>query len=164
MAGTAVLSTTGYTKNGRVKGEMYETTFERKKINDILKPIIARSAEEAKTKYERNIFIDFGDDGGYAEDTLVNKSSSVNGVSNISATSSSGQGTSSSGMMMKTYSPLKYNFIPSDDILLYNPGFCVPDVFVGTYSKIIKKLTLDYFIKLCYEARGEGQLKSKNHC
>ena len=156
-----------YSKDGRVKGQMYESTFERKKINDILKPISARSPEEAKKKYERLIYEEFGDYGGFgnknsnAQDTLIEKSGAVNSINNISIIVSGSHNHSPSEMMMKKYTPLKYNFIPSDDKLLSSPGFCVPDVFIGTYSKFIKKLTLDYFIKLCYEARGEDRTVEK---
>ena len=149
-----------YNKNGRVKGQMYESIFDKQKINDILKSIRARSPEEAKQKYVKIINENYVDNGAFAGDTLVLKSSKINSIGNITCTLA-GHGDSPSGMMMKKYTPLQYNFIPSDDKLLSTPGFCVPDVFIGTYSKFIKKLTLDYFITLCYEARGEDRTAQK---
>jgi len=144
-----------YNKNGRKKGELYEHVHEKIKENDVLKTIKARSEAEAIEKYKKQIYEDHGnDDGGFVKDTFVTKTTSVQGVSNITATAG-GSGSATGNMMMRKYEPLKYNFIQSNEKLISNPGFCVPDVFVGTYSKYIKKLTLEYFIKLCYEARGE---------
>jgi len=37
------------------------------------------------------------------------------------------------------------------------------DTFVGIYGHLIKKLTRDYFIKLCYEVKGINMTTNKNH-
>jgi len=75
-------------------------------------------------------------------------------------------GTSSSNMMMKKAKPFFYNFINDDrSNLSETDGFCVPDQFLATYGpdanqpnkKCIKTLTMDRFINLCYEVRGESR-------
>ena len=66
-------------------------------------------------------------------------------------------------MMMKSAKPIKYNFFESDDQYLKENGFCVIDTFVGIYGPLIKKLTRDYFIKLCYEVKGINMMTNKNH-
>ena len=147
-----------YNKNGRKKGEMYENHFDKTQENDILKEIRARSAEEAEKLYRKQIFEEFDTQGLYTVETISEKKVTVTNISKLSITKGSGSGISPSHMLMRKYEPLRYNFIPADNKLLVNEGFCVPDVFVGTYSKYIKKLTLDYFIELCYEARCEDQL------
>ncbi len=58
-------------------------------------------------------------------------------------------------MLMRSADHVEYDFIPSDDKLLQNDGFCVLDVFLGIYSKLIKKLTREFFIDLCYQVRCE---------
>ena len=37
------------------------------------------------------------------------------------------------------------------------------DTFVGIYGPLIKKLTRDYFIELCYEVKGINMMTNKNH-
>ena len=58
-------------------------------------------------------------------------------------------------MLMKSALNMEYNFIPEDYKLLQNEGFCVLDNFLGTYAPLIKKLTREFFIDLCYQVRGE---------
>ena len=58
-------------------------------------------------------------------------------------------------MMMRSDEVVNYNFIPHDDHLLNNDGFCVIDNFVGVYGKLITKLTTESFIDMCYDVRGE---------
>ena len=50
---------------------------------------------------------------------------------------------------MKAVSYPKYDFIPSDDKLLLNEGFCVLDQFVGFYSHLIPRCTPERFIEIC---------------
>ena len=64
---------------------------------------------------------------------------------------------------MKSAKPIKYNFFQSDVQYLKENGFCVIDTFVGIYGPLIKKLTRDYFIKLCYEVKGINMMTNKNH-
>ena len=143
-------------KNGRVKGEKYEHIHNKEKIiNDFSKKIKARSKADAIEQFKKMIESENNSDN-FGIDSIQVKGQSVVGVDNISATSlSSFESSEPEMMMMRKYNPLIHNFIPSDDKLLKNEGFCVPDQFVGTYSKFIKELTLDYFIELCYQVRGE---------
>ncbi len=62
---------------------------------------------------------------------------------------------------MRAASPVEYSFIPADYSLLKNDGFCVRDQFLGIYSPLIKHLTEDYFIDLCYQVRGEQRPSKK---
>jgi len=39
----------------------------------------------------------------------------------------------------------------------------VIDTFVGIYGPLTKKLTRDYFIKLCCEVKGINMMTNKNH-
>ena len=58
-------------------------------------------------------------------------------------------------MMMRSADDVAYNCIREDKDLLKNEGFCVLDSFLGTYAPLIKKLTREFFIDLCYVVRGE---------
>ena len=58
---------------------------------------------------------------------------------------------------MRRSKPVIYEFIPNDEKFNKNENFCVSDTFLGIYSPLIKSLTLDKFISLCYEVRGEKQ-------
>ena len=62
---------------------------------------------------------------------------------------------------MKSITHLKYDFIPSNDKLLKNDGFCVIDQIVGIYGRQVEnepivngrkimKLTRDYVIE-CFQ-------------
>jgi len=63
--------------------------------------------------------------------------------------------------LMKAAKPLEYSFVPADDSLNTNTGFCVLDQFLGLYSQQIKHLTKEYFIDLCYQVRGESKPAKK---
>ena len=58
-------------------------------------------------------------------------------------------------MPMFAAKPVVYDLIPNDEKFNKNNGFCVSDVFVSLYKNQIKKLTLDKFIDMCYDVRGE---------
>ena len=64
---------------------------------------------------------------------------------------------------MNSAKPIKYNFFESDDQCLKDNGLCVIDTFVWIYGPLIKNLTVDYFIKLCYEVKGINMTTNKNH-
>ena len=74
----------------------------------------------------------------------------VTGVTPASSYSAS----SEADVQMKGVKFPKYHFIPSDDQLLKNEGFRVPDQFVGKYGPKIPRLTVPYFISLCQEFYG----------
>ncbi len=58
-------------------------------------------------------------------------------------------------MLLFAAKPVVYDFIPNDEKFNKNNGFYVSDVFVSLYKNQIKKLTLDKFIDMCYDVRGE---------
>jgi len=150
-----------FNKNGKKKGEIYEHKFEKPEtLHDYSKTITARSEEEAKKMF-LDFVSDLGNASAFAPDSLTIKAVKVDSVDNISSYSSNNfESSGPEMMMMKAYKPLKYDFIPSDDNLLLNQGFCVPDQFISTYSKYIKKLDLDYFTQLCYKVRGETRAEN----
>ena len=61
-----------------------------------------------------------------------------------------------SNSFMKSAKQVIYDFIPNDEKFNKNNGFCVSDVFVSLYKNKIKSLTLDKFIDMCYDVRGEA--------
>jgi 5-methylcytosine-specific restriction protein A len=100
----------------------------------------------------------FFSDMGSGEDSNTNKTkkfkgatiNSIEPVSNFKAEKESSQ-------MMRASSPIEYSFIPADTTHLKNTGFCVLDQFIGVYGPVIKHMTADYFIDLCYKVRGESR-------
>ena len=153
-----------HNKNGRTKGEVYLHSYEKLiTVNDYSKEIEARTEEDAINEFIAMCHNE-NDSGrpGWAHDSPTLKTTKLNDIYNLNIVDTSiFESASPETMPMREYEPIIYNFIPSDDKLLINPGFCVPDQFVGTYSKYIKKLTLDYFIDLCYKVRGESRTETK---
>ena len=60
--------------------------------------------------------------------------------------------------LMKSAKPIKFDFIPSDESLLENEGFCVVDQFVGIYGRHVKKATRNWFINRLYEMNRASKL------
>ena len=122
-------------------------------------PIKAKNKEEAIEKFIKDAPIT-GDGSG--EDSNMAKTKASAGASVSSAVPmSSFSATTTGSQFMKAVSPIEYSFIPADTSLLKNNGFCVLDQFLGIYSPLIKHMTKEYFIDLCYEVRGEQRPAKK---
>jgi len=112
------------------------------------KEIRARSDTKAREIFEALARDDFGVDG-YSKKTHVDRV-----VITSTTLSTTYTAKSEADVQMKAVKFPKYHFIPSDDKLLKNDGFCVPDQFVGKYGPKIPRLTVPYFISLCEEFYG----------
>jgi len=139
-------------KNGRVKGEVYsyewsDPTIIPIEVNDFSKIVVARTAEEAKKEFISLITSEMTASDKEYEETKTDIEN-INITQNINAEHF--ESAEPEMMMMKKYEPLKYNFIPSDDNLLNNDGFCVIDNFVSTYGPKIAKATREWFISQIY--------------
>ena len=129
-------------------------TFEARPLE-----IFATSEAEAISKYNDAI-VDTLDTADYER---ISKVRSLQNVQSVNM--SSGEVTHPKDILMKASSHISYNFIPSDDSLLEKNivlDMCVPFQFVGIYGSLIKKLTDDYFIDLCYQVRGEVSTPKSN--
>ena len=132
-------------KNGEQK-KQYEDEYRNAKA------IEAHTAEEAQEE-----FIAWGaNEYNQKEEDYMGKTKSVKSVSNVAInTANSFKKASETEMYLRAAKPIEYDFFSQDPAHLKNNGFCVVDTFLGVYSPLIKKLDLDYFIKLCYKVRGE---------
>ncbi|MEI7669711.1 MAG: HNH endonuclease signature motif containing protein, partial [Pseudomonadota bacterium] len=119
--------------------------------------IYATSESDAISKYQDAII-------STLELAEYEKISKVSGFKNVEVVDmSTGSVTHPRDIMMKASSHVSYNFIPNDESLLKKNDvldMCVPTQFVGIYGDLIKKLTDEYFIKLCYQVRGEVQISN----
>ena len=122
--------------------------------------IKARNETEAKEKFKKEAVENSGANStpdSNTQKTRQAQGASVNSVQSASSFSAASEGS----QLMRAASPVEYSFIPADYSLLKNNGFCVLDQFLGIYSPLIKHLTKDYFIDLCYQVRGEQRPAKK---
>ena len=108
---------------------------------------IAKFRKEAKATYQADVTGDVGvremgyDSSQYKEvmpdDPFIDDISSHDSFNAISE----------SNMTMRSFKVMKYDFIPSDESLLENEGFCVVDQISKIYGPLNNKLTRDNFIK-----------------
>ena len=140
-----------------------ETKYNPKESNDhifrgVNEEIFATSELDAIDKFDDFVQSSFhGVTGGVTSPEI--RSTSVKSIGNIHVVNmSSGIRTSPSDIMMKRSVRVCYNFIPDDSSLLKNNeeiDMCVPTQFLAIYSPLIKKLTNESFIDLCYKAREQ---------
>ena len=136
-------------KNRKTKA-LHSHYYSRTEHQAIDRTIMATSQAEARKQFKAEITDDIEERDNYK------KSRKVDDFTITQATPESEYKQEGSGsMMMRSADHVAYNFIPEDKDLLKNEGFCVVDSFLGTYSPLIKKLTREFFIDLCYQVRGE---------
>ena len=124
--------------------------YSRTEHQAIDRTIYATSEAEARKQFQAEITDDIEERDNYK------KSRKVDEFDITQATPESEYKQEGAGsMMMRSADNIEYDFIPEDTKLLQNEGFCVIDNFLGTYSPLIKKLTREFFIDLCYQVRGE---------
>jgi hypothetical protein len=131
------------------------TTKYEKKYHDILpyaKRIEARTKEEALNQYRAMAADDLNMEG-YAKTTEVDDIF-IDDIKDEGAFKARGEANS----LMRDALPVDYEFIPDEKSLLKHTGECVVDQFVGVYGPLIKKLTKQSFVDLCYEFNGTSKL------
>ena len=133
------------TNKHRKTKELHTSSYKRIEHQVVELPVWASSKEDARIKFENEITDDMEERDNYKKFRKVDQFDIVQ-----ETPESDYHQQESKKMMMKSADHVIYDFIPSDDKLLKNDGFCVLDVFLGTYAPLIKKLTRDYFINLCY--------------
>jgi len=138
------------THRNRTTKQMYTHQHSVPNFEYINKTITATSESKARAIFADSLTSEIINHDNYKSNTTVDDINIVQ----IEAESSF-QATPTKSMMMKSARVIDYDFIPENQNLLKNEGYCVRDNFVGTYGKLIKKLTMDYFTGLCYEVRGE---------
>ena len=138
-------------KRGQQKSRDYIETKPEAKI------IIAYTPEEAKQKFINDIKLEIESPVGHKGETSAEfMTRSINDIINFNIQSYNiFTDDSEINSPMFGAKPFIYDFIPNDEKLNKNNGFCVSDVFVSLYKNKIKSLTLDKFIDLCYDVRGE---------
>ena len=141
-----------YNRNGRRAGDIYVNTYTKDSlVNDYLRKVSARTESEARQQFINDV------ESMNNNDEYEGKQTTVDSIDNINITlSSEFEPVETELMYMRSFTPLNYDFIPSDDRLLFNENFCVPDQFISTYSPHIKKLNLSYFTELCNYVRGDS--------
>ena len=115
-------------------------------IYSVSKTIEAENIDQAKEEFIEQAKFDFR--GQYARGFTTIKQ--INYLSIIDESKMKSEPTEE--MWMTAAKPVTYSFLPEvNDMHNKDNGFCVFDTFIGTYSKYIKKLTKEKFIKLCMD-------------
>ena len=154
-----------YFVSGNVEIQTYYT-YETKKrgqqkskdyieIKPEAKVIEAFNEKEAKQKFieDINLEVPIGYKGETSAEFMVKKINDILNI-NIKPYDIFADENESNSFMFGA-KPVVYDFIPNDEKFNKNNGFCVSDVFVSLYQNKIKSLTLDKFIDMCYDVRGE---------
>ena len=157
----AIQSSEIYTRQFKRTGEIKEKGKYKLSDNLFTSTIRAKNRSEAE-----KIFVEQAKDNyssSYPDrDSNTNRRVQLEGVAVSSVVPlSSFTASNDISQLMKASRPLEYSFVPADNSLLKNDGFCVLDQFLGIYSGTIKHLTKEYFINQCYKVRGEEQPATK---
>ena len=128
--------TTEYTKK--------QSKYGNKKYYDtvpVAKKIIATSQYEAEQIFDRDYMEGNIEETGV--ESYLTRTVTSTSVENVQVKNFDGvQAMDEADVFMKSSETVEYEFIPSEDRLNKNTGFCVPDVFIGFYSKYITSLNI----------------------
>ena len=144
---------TNYTYETKKRGQQRSKDYIE--IKPEAKVIEAYNEKEAKQKFIENVNLELptGSKGETSAEFMVKQ---IKDIINFNIKSYDiFEDENENNMPMFAAKPVVYDFIPNDEKFNKNNGFCVSDVFVSLYKNQIKKLTLDKFIDMCYDVRGE---------
>ena len=144
---------TNYTYETKKRGQQRSKDYIE--IKPEAKVIEAFNEKEARQKFieDINLGVPTGYKGETSEEYMSKKVKDIKDINVKSYDIFADENESNSFML--SAKPVVYDFIPNDEKFNKNNGFCVSDVFVSLYKNKIKSLTLDKFIDLCYDVRGE---------
>ena len=129
------------------RGKITQKTMTNKTNHPFAQTVEARDEATAREIYKQLAETDFNMDGYHLEEKVEDTGVTINQVVDVTKL----KAIPTKEMKMKAVSPMKYEFIPSDESFNSGQGFCVPDQFISFYGPLIKKLDLEYFTKLCKE-------------
>ena len=144
---------TNYTYETKKRGQQRSKDYIE--IKPEAKVIEAYNEKEAKQKFieDVNLELPTGSKGETSAEFMVKQ---IKDIINFNIKSYDiFEDENENNMPMFAAKPVVYDFIPNDEKFNKNNGFCVSDVFISLYKNQIKKLTLDKFIDMCYDVRGE---------